>query len=123
MMASRPSEAGSVVIEALVAVLILAAISGAWFSTVSGTVQRQRGVDARALAMLVASSQLATTGVTVPLAPGTRSGRDGDFDWTISIEPAGSEFGSSDGLMRVAVTVADARGQRLAQLATVRAAP
>jgi hypothetical protein len=111
-------ESGSVMIEALVAVLILAAAAGFWFNTVGGTVERQSGVARRALAMLVASSQLATVGVVAPAAPGTRTGRDGTFDWSIAIAPAPD----TDGLMRVDVSVRDARGARLAQLSTLRPA-
>ncbi|MGL4542573.1 MAG: type IV pilus modification PilV family protein [Polymorphobacter sp.] len=118
MRGARPHEAGSVVIEALVAVLILAAMAGAWFSTLSGTVQRQRDSDTRALAMQVAASQLATVGVTAPAAAGTRNGRDGDFDWSIAVAAAGG----SDGLVQVDVRVHDSAGAQLAQLSTIRPA-
>lgn len=111
-------ETGSILIEALVAVLILAAASGFWFNSIGGTVARQAGVTQRALAMLVASSQLATVGVVAPAATGTRSGRDGAYDWSISIEPAPE----AEGLVRVNVTVRDARGGKLAQLSTLRPA-
>lgn len=113
-------EAGSVLIEALIAVLIVAVMSGLWFETVSGTARQQYGMADRRTALLVAQSQLATVGVLSPLAPGETTGSDAGLEYRIAIagEPGGGGSGST--LARVTVTVGRPGGPPLATLQTLR---
>ena len=115
---TRPQgETGSVLIEALVAVLIVAAMAGLWFETVSSGAGRQRNADDRRTAMLVAQSQLATVGVLRPVVPGETSGSDGSMAWRIAVDPH-AEAGPA--VYRVRVTVGSASGRTLARLETLR---
>ena len=113
----RGHETGAVLVEALVAALIVAAMAGVWFDTLARGARAQRSADDRRLAMLVAQSQLATVGVIGAVAPGSSSGQDGDFRWTIAITP-NAEAGNDINL--VTVTVARIGGTELARLQTLR---
>ena len=112
---ARGAETGSIMIETLVAVLILAALSGAWFETIATTSRHREATAARTAAMLVARSQLDTAGVVEAVAAGSRRGRDGRFDWEIVTEPQ-----PGGNLARVTVTVRSERGAALARLSTLR---
>jgi hypothetical protein len=113
----RTGETGSILIEALVAVLIVAAVTGLWFETVARVAgQHERAADRRT-AMLVAQSQLATVGVLNVVVPGETRGRNADFDWRIAIEPNPD---AGPGVDTVEVSVSrDGKG-RLATLRTLR---
>ncbi len=111
----RPGETGAILVEAMVAVLIIAGMAGLWFQTVSNTARSQHGLAERRLGMLVAQSQLATVGVLGAIAPGVRTGSDGNLNYTITIARA------ADGLSRVTVVVANASGATLARLETMKA--
>jgi hypothetical protein len=120
MSAQARGEVGSVLVEALVASMILAAMLGVTFEAIRTTAAQAHAVDARRRAMLVAQSQLATAGVAGRLVPGTTQGVDGEFGWRMSVEPyaAANAVGAVD---RVAVEVRDrANGQRLATLQSLR---
>lgn len=110
-------ETGSVLVEALVAVLIIAAMSGLWFETLARGARAGRSADDRRLAMLVAQSQLATVGVVSAIAPGTTSGSDAGLDWRIAVSRAGD---AGAGVQRVGVDVTGPQGDVLARLQTLR---
>ena len=111
------AERGSILVEALVAVLIVAAMAGLWFETLGGAARQQRrAADAR-LAMLVAQSQMATVGVINAVAPGVTSGSDAGYDWRIEVEP---QADAGPGLDRVTVAVDGRDGRRRATLASLR---
>ena len=83
----RRRERGFTLIEALVALGVLAAtialvtrtFAGGWYAV------RQGGLETRAVA--VAKAQLDAVGLEVPLAAGTRSGAEGDVRWQIQVSP------------------------------------
>jgi hypothetical protein len=115
-------EKGSVLVEALVASLILAAMLGVMVEAMRIIATQAHAVDARRRAMLVAQSQLAGAGVAGRLVPGVTHGVDGSLDWRMSVEPyaAANAVGAVD---RIAVEVRDrSSGQRLATLQTLRLA-
>lgn len=113
----RHAETGAVLVEALIAILIVAAMAGLWFETVAGNARQQQALADRRLAMLVARSQLATVGVLSAIAPGETTGSDAGFDWKITIE-GGGEAPRGARLVTVTVTRPD-RGQ-LASLTSLR---
>jgi type II secretory pathway pseudopilin PulG len=100
----RPSERGSIFLEALVATAIVALILGATFQTVADSANRHRRTEARRYAMMIARSQLAAVGSAVPLGTGTVKGTDGGDVWQVDMQPCGSA--SSAGVLYcIAVTV------------------
>lgn len=111
----RDGEQGSILVETLAALLILAVMAGLWFQTIGGVAQRERAAAERQSAMLVAASALATVGVLEAVSPGTRTGSSNGYAWAIDIERAGT-----GNLARVTVTVRDAHGGTLAALKTLR---
>lgn len=128
-MTSRPrhsAERGAIVLEALVATLIIAALVAATFSSVARLADTARAGEERALAMLVARSQMAAVGAVTAVVPGRVTGVDGPFAWTVDIAAAGSG-NARDGalpLARVAVSVAPrAGGPPLARLSSLRLRP
>jgi hypothetical protein len=110
-----PAETGAVLVEALVAVLIIAGMAGLWFQTVNDNARQQRGLADRRTAMLVAQSQLATVGIIGAIAPGVRTGSDAGMTYAVAIAPAG------EGLSLVTVSVARPDGPPLAVLETMKA--
>ncbi len=105
------------VIEALVAVLIVAVMAGLWFETSGSAARRAVAINDRRTAMLVAQSQLATVGVTVPARFGSVDGRDGAYLWQIGQQPYDD---AGPGVSLVTVTVAAPGRGRLATLQTLR---
>lgn len=110
-----PAETGAVLVEALVAVLIVATMAGVWFGTVNDNARAQLGLADRRTAMLVAQSQLATVGVLGAIAPGERVGSDAGMNYVITITPATAL------LNRVTVSVMRPGGSPLAVLETLKA--
>lgn len=116
-MIARDGETGSVLVEALVAILIVAGMSGLWFETLARSAGQQRELADRRLAMLVARSQLATVGVVTPLVPGETGGSDAGLAWRISVRPYPE---AGDGIDQIVVTVARPDGGDLARLQSLR---
>ncbi|MDT0508407.1 type II secretion system protein [Novosphingobium sp. MMS21-SN21R] len=85
MIKPRPEERGFALVEALVALAIIAGMAGLFYQTLTGSIEASRGIEARRIAVLVAQSQLAAAE-----AGAIRSGDEGDsagLHWTVSIEP------------------------------------
>ena len=116
----KSSERGSILIEALVASLIVAATVGTAFEVIGGGASRTVATDLRQRAMLVAESQLAGASLAVAFG-GRSSGVDGDLAWTLDVSRA--EGFAPEPLAMVTVRVAPARGGKaLATLSTLRLA-
>jgi general secretion pathway protein I len=118
-------ESGSVLLEALVSTLVVAAALGATFTAVGAADHQRRQIDARRSALMIARSELAAVGAEIPLRPGRVGGVDGDFAWRIMIEPgqANALNGSLAGppaTITVAVSAASG-GPDLVVLRTLRA--
>lgn len=114
-------EAGSIVIEALVAALIVAAAAGALFGSLSQGARADRAAAAREQALLVARSALATATADPP-APGTREGHDGPLVWRVVVSGYPVDGADRIGPVElVTVTVHDGSGGGpLARLSTLR---
>lgn len=117
----RARDQGFALIEALVALAILGMMLAILFEVAAGSAARVGRVAESRAGLLVARSQLAAVGATIPLAPGITRGVDGALEWSAAIEPAGGLTAIGQPL-RVEITVEDG-GRRLATLATLRLAP
>ena len=65
-------DSGSVFLDTMIAAAIVALTLGVMFRTISDSAARQRTIEARRSAYLVAQSELASVGSAIPLAPGAR---------------------------------------------------
>jgi hypothetical protein len=81
-------EAGSALVEAVVAAAVLAGVLGATFETVAAAQRRQAALDERRTALMIARSRLASVGAEIPVAPGELEGGQGGFTWRVRIEPS-----------------------------------
>lgn len=95
------NDRGSAFIEALVASAIVAMAMMAMLQSTAQSASRERAVESRRLAMLVAQSQLAAVGTLIPASPGETSGSDGEFVWRVTISP----YAEDAGLLLVDVSV------------------
>lgn len=110
-------ESGTVLVEALVAVLIVAAMAGLWFDTLGQGVRQQRTVADRRIAILVAQSQLAAAGVLQPAGRQDSNGSDAGMTWRTSIEPYPD---AGEGVEKITVSVGKPGGTDLASLQSLR---
>lgn len=112
---------GFALVEAVVALAIVAAILGVTFQTMTFALRTISGTEQRRAAMLEARSLTAQLGATLPLVPGTSEGRNGAMRWRIDIDEVnGREIQAP--LRRAVVTVSDERSHVLARLETLRLA-
>jgi general secretion pathway protein I len=121
---SSHREAGSVLVEAMVAVAVIAMMLAVTYRAVGESVLRSRAAEASRTAAMIAQSRLAMVGAEIPLAAGDTSGVDGDFTWRVSIEPAPQDASTMGVLLSVRASVrrrADAADR--AVLTTQRMAP
>ena len=112
---------GFALIEAVVALAIVAFVIGAMFETLAMARSAIAGAEARREAMLEARSIVAQLGATVPLVPGTSEGQDGSHHWRVDIETVQSREIETP-LSHAVVTVTDDRAHVLARLETLRIA-
>jgi len=100
-------DGGDVFVEALVASAIVAMILAATFGVITDGAARDRMIESRRLALLVAKSELAAVGAEIPLIPGESAGFAGDQVWRVDISPydAGGAANSAGALMRIQVAV------------------
>lgn len=100
-------DGGGVFIEALVATAIVAMILAATFRVIADGAARERRIDARRVALLVAQSELAAVGADIPLIPGESSGLAGGFVWRVNVSSYDGAGAANDagGLMKVHVSV------------------
>lgn len=112
----RPSRAGFSLIEALVALAVLALVAGAAAMVFSTGAERGARATARLRATFAAEAILNRVGLDVPLGPGRRAGRLADgAAWAIEIVPyveAGVQAaGDPAELLAVTVRVTPARAR------------
>ena len=117
---SRP-DGGFALVEAVVALGIVAAILGVTFQTIAGARRTITAAEQRRLAMLEAESLTASLGATIPLVAGSSSGERDGLRWRVDLEPAASREIQKP-LMHSIVTVRDERDQELVRLETLRLA-
>lgn len=103
---TRPAERGFVLIEAVVAVAIIAAAAVAMFQVLADGTVRGRAIATQRTALLVAQSRLAAVARETPVAPGFSSGTDGAFVWSVRIAPYQTGQGRSSAGELFLVTVA-----------------
>lgn len=104
--AGRPDpEAGSVLVEAMVAVAIIAMMLAVTYRAVGESVLRARAAEAGRTAALIAQSRLAMVGAEIPLRPGETAGVDGEFVWRVRIEAAPAEASVMGPLLSVTASV------------------
>lgn len=78
-------ERGFALVEAMVALAIVAVMSVLFFQTLAGSASASKGIEARRMAVLVAQSQLAAA-----QAGAIRPDDDGDsagMHWSLAVEP------------------------------------
>ncbi|MFZ0267903.1 hypothetical protein [Caulobacter sp.] len=106
-------EEGSILVEALVAAALVALILTAAFRVMADSAMRQRGIEDRRTALMVARSQLTAVGAALPATPGRIGGVDGDYVWSLKVEDCPEDGESAAGALRCAtVSVRRTDGER-----------
>ncbi len=122
-MSPRDGETGSILIDALVAIGVIAiTLAFAAQAVGDGALRTRAGEEVR-MAELEARSRLAEVGGDVPLAEGRAQGVDGDLVWTVDITPeAAPTLDGGAPLMAVKVTVGDRARPDIVSIRSLRAA-
>ncbi|MFV3128973.1 prepilin-type N-terminal cleavage/methylation domain-containing protein [Niveispirillum sp. KHB5.9] len=115
---------GFTLLEAMVALVLLALVLAPAYTLLSGGGRAARTVERRAMALSIAEAQLAALGVEQNLAPGEYQGEGGGYRWTLSVTPRSDppfDGAAARGMAayRVAVSVSDQAGPVL-DLASTR---
>jgi type II secretory pathway component PulJ len=103
-------ESGSALVEAMVAVAVIAMMLAVTYRVVGESVLRSRAAEASRTASMIAQSRLASVGADIPLAPGETTGVDGAFTWRVEIEPEPEEAGGMGHLLAVTASVRERGG-------------
>lgn len=122
----RRSRAGSVLIDAMIALAILALVLAGVAQVTRDSRARHRDIETRRAALMVARSQLAGLGFSTSLAGGAVTGEQDGFMWRLDTEScADAESDSAAGrLYCVTVTVRPQDAARpVVVLASRRLAP
>ena len=109
-MGGRRSERGSALVEALVAVALVALVLAFAYRAMGQGALRSRAAETSRMATLVAQSRLATVGAEIPLAPGDTQGLEGDFLWRVEVRPQADAPSDAGQLYAVTAAVRDRRG-------------
>jgi hypothetical protein len=119
-----PADRGSVLVEAMVAVAIIALVLAVSYRAMGDSALRSRAAESSRTAMLIAQSTLARVGGEIPLEVGRVEGVDGDFAWLVDIDDEPSGPSATGQLLRVRVIVRDKAGRaRRASLTSLRISP
>ena len=102
-------DAGEVFIEAIIASAIVAMALGATYRVIADSAARDRGLEARRAALMIAQSEMADVGAEIPLAPGQTSGVIGALVWRVTVSPY-AEATAAGALWKVAVAVSPRSG-------------
>ena len=113
-------EQGSVLVDALVAIGVMAVALTAAAQVMSDASRRMAAAEESRLALMEARSRLAEVGGDIPLQVGVVSGDDEGLFWRVEIEPAPGLSNQAGRLLDVTVNVADARGRGHAALSSRR---
>lgn len=118
---ARQADTGSVLVEAMVAVAIIAMMLAACYRAVGDSALRSKAAEASRTATLIARSRLAALGSETPLEPGETRGLDGAFIWRVDVDETPAAQSTIGRLLRVQVVVADrAGGSERARLTSLR---
>jgi len=118
----KRGEAGSVLIETMVAAAIVAIMLVAMYRGIGDSAARDRTAAEKRIALLIAQSEMDAVGTTVPLVPGMTGGIEGQFVWRIDIQPYSvqSDNAGAGRLLQVTVSVRDGQaGTNLVTLSTL----
>ena len=118
----RP-DAGSVLVEAMVAVAVIAMMLAVTYRAVGESVLRARAAEASRTAAMIAQSRIAMVGAEIPLTSSDTTGVDGDFSWRVKIEPAPEDASTMGHLLAVTAIVRDRNNIDRAILRTLRLSP
>ena len=115
MTVAKPTspESGSMLVETLIAVALVAIVLAAFFRVTGDNWLRSRGIEDRRRALLVAQSQLASVGAAIPVQDGQTTGRSDDLIWRVVVTPW-QRMGTDSavgGLHLVTVTVGRGKGR------------
>jgi general secretion pathway protein I len=115
-------DAGFSLIEALIALAIIAAMTGALVETIAADAHARLAVEQRRGALLIARSALDQAAGGDAIDSGHADGAGPPLSWRIDRQPyaEGTDPFAATRLEQLTVTVADSSGHRLARLATVR---
>jgi hypothetical protein len=118
---ASPSERGSALVEAMVAVAIIAMMLATTYRVLEDSLLRSKAAEVSRTATLVARSRLAALGAEAPLETGQTSGVEGSLVWRADVEPTSEPSSTIGPLLHVTVTVSDrAKGIERARLSTLR---
>lgn len=114
---------GTIFLETVIAAALASIILVALFNTLVDSARHARQVRDQQYALLVAQSQLATVGASIPLRSGVARGVSGRYRWRIEIAPTtGEGRGKIGQILRVTVSVRMENSSRdAASLTTLRA--
>jgi hypothetical protein len=118
-------DAGSVLIESVMAAAIIAMILGTGFKAIGTSLNRSRTLEDQQRALLVAQSQLALLGPVIPANYGQKNGVDQGLRFEVKIDPYTNDTTAGSETRLVQVTVEVFKGdpaKRLAQLRSLRVA-
>jgi hypothetical protein len=121
----RKRDSGSALVEALIGSAIVAMTLGTMYRAVTDSAARNRMVEEKRFATLIAQSELATVGPIVPVQPGITSGIEVGFPWRIQIEPLPVSLPASTSgtVLQVTVSVRNPKGRQLASISTLALGP
>jgi hypothetical protein len=120
------NDSGSVFIESMVAAAIVALSLAAMYRVIEDGAMRDRAVNAKQNALLIAQSELAAVGSAIPLAQGMTGGTEGPYAWRVDISPSDAESAASSAGQLWEVTVSVRlldRGNAIVTLNSLALAP
>lgn len=111
----RRQQAGFTLLEAMVALVLLALVMVPAYQLLSAGSRAAGHVDRQAMALAIAEAQMAALGVETRLVPGSYPGTSGGYSWVLTVDPRRDgpfDGASARGMAayRVTVAVADATG-------------
>jgi len=106
------SDSGSVFVESMIAAAIVALALAAMYRAIGDSAMRNRQLNDKQTALLVAQSELSAVGSEIPLASGMTGGTSGNYAWQVDVEPFAGESDPSDAgeLWQVTVSVRSLNG-------------